>query len=289
LAAGVALAGVGLAGTPDLRAFNARAVRGATLHGPYLNLTTAGDAATGRARLLGNVDPAGVRYGWFDGSVMALAPSGELRPFCGFRGFSVTRLVSMTPVAGWLKVHREMGCHYDLESGRILENMNNPFTGEHVGVTDSAFEWQEEITTDLTADRLNAAWRVEGDRLLIDHLHRFSAIDLRTRADDPSLLLRFSQAGWHATALDDMQNEELKLVYATGVWTRSVPWPFWLRMGEVQGHCLYQCTFAGGVEHLEALPKGVLDEACRRHEQWLEAPRETAKSTRGRGPQTQLT
>lgn len=60
-----------------------------------------------------------------------MVPGKKNIEICGFEGFSVTRLLPLKGGA-YRKLLREVGFYTDLRTGEILEELENPYTGEIV-------------------------------------------------------------------------------------------------------------------------------------------------------------
>ena len=266
-------------------------IDGANLTGPYIDLMDKTGNMIAAARLHGNIDPNKSRFGWFDGIVMGVAPGGPLKNICGFRGFGATRLVPLTDRPGWQKLHREVGYYYDLATGVIMEEMENPYTDETVGVVHIANDpfntiYEEYFPLPPNYGGLNTEkperkpyikkWRVEGDRLMLEehiHLHYKNALDPKKWVRESSgPMNRVSEMFLHVVSLDDMQNEALTSVRDYGSWNRVTPWLPWMLMGQAPGHCLYNCLTAGGVETIDELPTNIVDYTAKHFPKFLEPP-----------------
>jgi len=266
-------------------------IEGASLTGPYLNLTDKTGNMIAAARLNGNIDPNKSRFGWYDGIVMGVAPGGPLKNICGFRGFGATKLVPLTDGPGWQKLHREVGYYYDLATGEIMEEMENPYTQEKVRVVHVANDpfntkYEEYFPLPPNYGGLNSddvertpylkPWRVEGDRLMLeDHIHLYykNALDPKKWVRESSgPMNRVSEMFLHVISLDDMQNEELTAVRDYGSWNRVTPWLPWMLMGQAPGHCVYNCLTAGGVETVDELPPNIVEYTAKNFPKYLEPP-----------------
>ena len=108
---------------------------GASLLGPTYDLTTGRGNVDAYLKLTSNLDMKSTHYGWIEGIVMGVAPGGALKNICGFRGFGCNRLLPYDgPEYGYRRVLREVVFYTDLETGEILKEMENPYTGEMVRV-----------------------------------------------------------------------------------------------------------------------------------------------------------
>ena len=102
-----------------------------SLRGPTFDLTTGRGNVDAYLKLTSNLDMKSTHYGWIDGYVMGVAPNGAVKDICGFRGIGCNRLLPYEgPGYGFRRVLREIVFYTDLKTGEILEEMENPFTGE---------------------------------------------------------------------------------------------------------------------------------------------------------------
>ena len=288
--AGATTAAVSLGGAMPAQAATGK-IEGASLTGPYIDLTDKTGNMIAAARMHGNIDPSKSRYGWYDGIVMGVAPGGPLKNVCGFRGFGATKLVPLTDRPGWQKLHREVGYYYDLASGEIIEEMENPYTQEKVRVVHVANDPFNTIYEEfyplppnyggLNDDNVERkpyikSWRVEGDRLMLEehiHLYYKNALDPKKWIRESSgPMNRVSEMFLHVISLDEMQNEELTAVRDYGSWNRVTPWLPWMLMGQAPGHCVYNCLTAGGVETVDELPANIVEYTAKNFPKYLEPP-----------------
>lgn len=268
-------------------------IPGASLQGPYLDLTTARGNVIGYSRLTSNTDMKSTHFGWFEGVVMGVVEDGPLVNICGFRGIGTTRLIPLAGEFGYRRLLREVGYYTDLATGKILEEMVNPLTGEKVNVVPVDNDPFNRIIRETELSRptfggLNKEapppkptpfqlnWKVAGDRLLMErhiHLYYKNALDPKTWPRESSgSMVRASEMYMYNMSLDDMQNEELTTLDQNGYWGRVTPWLPWLLMGAAPGHCLYQCWF-GSAHGLDGLPQDLVEYTAKNYPKYLDAPK----------------
>ena len=204
---------------------------------------------------------------------MGVAPGGAVRNICGFRGLGCNRLLPYEgDEYGYRRVLREIVFYTDLETGEILEEMENPFTGEKVRVVPVANDpfnaifkdvWQDPpsyggLNTEKREPRpfiLN--WQQIGQHAMMEihvHLYYPNALDPKKWVrESAGPMNRVTETFNYSFSQEDLQNPDLTTIPSTGVWGRVTPWLPWMLMGQAPGHCLYNCNFAD-VKSLEEMP-----------------------------------
>jgi hypothetical protein len=268
--------------------------KAASLRGPTFDLTTGRGNVDAYLKLTSNLDMKSTHYGWIDGYVMGVAPGGAVRDICGFRGIGCNRLLPYEgPEYGYRRVLREIVFYTDLKTGEILEEMENPFTGEKVRVVPVANNPFNAVFKEVWPDPpsyggLNTEkrkprpfilnWQMIGGKLMMDlhvHLYYPNALDPKVWVRESSgPMNRVTETFNYSLSLADLQNPELTTIESTGVWGRVTPWLPWMLMGQVDGHCLYNCNFAS-VKRLEDMPdQRIVEHIAKKYPKFLDAPTE---------------
>jgi hypothetical protein len=293
LAGGLALGGSLFAGgdahatfiTPD----------GLSLKGDLYDLTTAAGNVDAYAKITSNLDMKTTHYGWLDGYVMGVAPGGAIKTFAGFRGLGTTRLLPLEGEHGYRRVLREVVFYTDLETGEVLEEMENPFTSEKVRVVPVANDPFNRIIREAELSRptfggLNTNEKLEakpfilnwklfpGDRLMMErHINLYYP-----NALDPKVWVRESAGPMNQVTetyvynlrMSDLQNPDLTTVDCTTVWGRHTPWLPWMLMGQAPGHCLYN-VMAASLHSLDEAPdQRIIEYIAKHYPKYLDAPTE---------------
>ncbi len=266
--------------------------KAASLRGPTFDLTTGRGNVDAYLKLTSNLDMKSTHYGWIDGYVMGIAPGGAVRDICGFRGIGCNRLLPYDgPEYGYRRVLREIVFYTDLKTGEILEEMENPFTGEKVRVVPVANNPFNAVFKDVWPDPpsyggLNAEkpkprpfilnWQMIGGKLMMElhvHLYYPNALDPKVWVRESSgPMNRVTETFNYSLSLEDLQNPELTTIESTGVWGRVTPWLPWMLMGQADGHCLYNCNFAS-VKRLEDMPdQRIVEHIAKKYPKFLDAP-----------------
>lgn len=264
-------------------------VPGASLTGPYLDLTTPRGAMTMMARL---VDISGkTRHGWYDGFAMSVRPGEAVRNLFGVRGMSSSKLLPLpNGQPGYRKLLRELVFYYDLETGKTLDTWKNPFTGEVNRVVHIANNpWNSEIrdvtppgpsygglnTVKAEPRPLKVKFEIQGDRLVFQrhiHLYYKNALDpQKWPRESTGPMVQVSEFFFHNVSLDDAQNRELTGIRNGGSWSRVTPWLPWMLMGQAPGHMMYT-TYMAGSENLNDIPEPILSYAREHYPIYLTPP-----------------
>ena len=293
LATGLAAGGAAFAGGTAL-ADSHEGVE-ASLLGPTYDLTTAAGNVDAYAKIGSNLDMKSTHYGFLDGYVMGVAPGGAIKTFAGFRGLGTTRLLPLEGEHGYRRVLREVVFYTDLETGEVLEEMENPFTGEKVRVVPVANDPFNRIIRESELSRpsfggLNTNEKLEAkpfilnwklfpnDRLMMErHINLYYP-----NALDPKKWIRESAGPMNQVtetyvynmSLADLQNPELTTLDTTTVWGRHTPWLPWMLMGQTPGHCLYN-VMAASLNSLEEAPdQRIIEYIAKHYPKYLDAPTE---------------
>jgi hypothetical protein len=267
-------------------------IEGAGLKGPYVDLTTPQGNMIAYARLAGDIDMKSTTYGWYDGVVLGTAPGAAVKSICGFKGMSAYKLIPMADgSAGYRRILREVGFYYDLATGKIVEELDNPYTGARVKVVPIANDPFNAVIRDTlpplpTYGGLNTAtreprpflldWQLQApDRVLMRrtvNLYYKNALDPAIWARESSgPMVQVSEVFNYVINLHDLQNEELTHTDYSGTWTRWTPWLPWMLMGPAPGGCLYQC-FMGTPATLDDIPQDILEYTQKHFPKYLTAP-----------------
>jgi hypothetical protein len=218
--------------------------------GQHLDLGRSEDALAALIRVRGGTGAP--VYGWFDGAVMAVAPGGQMRAICGFRGVSRARLTPLGDRFGWRADHAETGYYYDKATGAVLRTLANDITGRNVEVSHVHGALDDDI---FDLDRQGAlTWSQDDGQASVEEApHRMRHAYLDASGAEQNVV-RAIQTTLHAAPLDEVRSPGSAAVAATGSWARVTPWPAWMGMGQTPGHCLHHCRFSIGAATPDRLP-----------------------------------
>lgn len=243
------------------------------------------------ARIHGNLDFSKEKIGWFKGKAIGIVPGQKNTEVCGFEGFSVTRLIPLEGGA-YRKLLREVGFYTDLKTGEILEEMENPYTGEIVRVVPIAndpfnFTIEEFWPEPPNYGGLNTEkpprvpmlkkWQEKGDTVLLEsdiHLFYPSALQPdKWPRESPGKFTQVSEMFRYFIDRNQLGDPDNTSVEFFGSWVRITPWFPWLLMNQAPGHMTYVCD-QGAWDHWDYVPQNIIDAAKAIDPKFLSAPTE---------------
>lgn len=243
------------------------------------------------ARIHGNTDFSKEKIGWYKGKAIGVVPGKKNIEICGFEGFSVTRLIPWENGA-YRKLLREVGFYTDLKTGEILEEIENPYTGEIVRTVPIAndpfnFTIEEYWPEPPSYGGLNTVkppripmiktWQEKGDTVLLEsdiHLFYPSALQPdKWPRESPGKMTRVSELFRYIIDRNQLGDPDNTSVEFFGTWVRETPWFPWLLMDQAPGHCMYICDM-GAWDHWDYVPQNIIDAAKAIDPKYLSAPTE---------------
>lgn len=250
-------------------ASTASAATGASLSGPFIDLTTPMGNVEAFARLNGNVDPNKVSYSWYTGRMAAVRPGEAARDLMGVIGMGTTRLLPRIGGGpGYLMLRKELGFFTDLETGEIMDEWRNPFTDEVVTVDHIANpSINAEIKPQIGGAGLYEEtmgdepfllpWKLIGGRAIAErhaHLYVPNPLDPAIwKRESSGKVISISDSQTYNAAIEDLQNPALTKVDSFGHWVHRRPWQPWMFMGQAEGFIEYNCS-TGTASSLDMLP-----------------------------------
>jgi hypothetical protein len=244
------------------------------------------------ARLEAHLDGRQV-YGLATGAVNGVRPGEAVRHLLDFEVFSTIRVVRR-PDGNFDRMSKEVVFYLDPETGKILDEWDNPYTKERVRVVDIANDPYNWVIRDWVGPPA---------------LPGTDSHDLKKPADAKPFKLKWTEFGpdtlvvtsggngWYPNRLDpakwpresagpmvqaseyfryfipraEVENPQATHLHHNGVWIRITPWLPWMLMGPEPGHCLYDGMFSSQ-ETLDFYKPAVLARVRERYPQYLEAP-----------------
>ncbi len=243
------------------------------------------------ARLEANVDPKKFTYGMVTGVVSGVRPGEKVRELMGFEVFSTIRVVRQ-PDGSYQRLCREVVFYRDLATGQLMDEWDNPYTGERVKVVDVANDPFNYVISDYYPDPpsyggLNKEQRPPRRPYLrkwsiIDHntvavesdIHLFYPSAMQPEKwprESPGKMSQVSEYFRYFIRREDLENPALDHMPAHGVWNRVTPWLPWMLMDQAPGHIVYagnMCT----QNTMDYHPKDVLERVKARYPKYLVAP-----------------
>lgn len=242
------------------------------------------------ARIEGDTRPDKSVPGFATGVVHGVRDGEAVRPLFGFEVFSTRRLLRQ-PDDSYERLCRELVFYRNLETGELMEEWDNVYTGERVKVVDIAndpfnFKISEYFPDPpsyggLNKDKpprrpllLNWSLFTEDTVALDSDIHLFypSALDpVGWPRESAGSMNRVSEFFRYFIRREDAENPELTHLPHNGVWSRITPWLPWMLMGQAPGHIFYMGRFTS-IENLDPVPQDVLARVRAEYPKYLVAP-----------------
>jgi hypothetical protein len=231
-------------------------------------------------------------YGHCSGVVTGIRPGEAVRPLVGFEVFSTIRVLRQSD-GSYQRMTKETILYTDLATGAILDEWDNPYTGERVRVVDVAndpYNWVIAATRQPPAlpGAVNAGQAVPGGKPYLLNWSVFGPDTIVLTEDghgyypnklDPAKwpresagpMVQSSELFRYFISRDDLENPAKTHVPHNGSWVRVQPWLPWMLMGQAPGHVMYDGVFRPS-RTLDYFPAPVLDRIKSRYPQYLTAP-----------------
>lgn len=226
------------------------------------------------ARLNGNLDTSRDKCGWYGGKVLGVRPGEKVRELFGMEGFSTYRLIPRED-GSYRKLLREVGFYYDLETGKVIDEWVNPYTGETVQTTHIANDpfnstidvvWPQPpsyggLNEDMPPPRpFLLDWTISGDGKLMlatdIHLYYPSALQPdEWPRESPGPMSRVSEMFRYLIDMNEVTDPTRTSVTFNGTWNRITPWLPWMLMDQAEGHITYVCKMGGYDSHDHLRPE----------------------------------
>ncbi len=241
------------------------------------------------ARIEADTAPGKFVSGMATGIVHGVRDGEAVKPLFGFEVFSSTRVLKQ-PDGSYQRLCRELVFYKDLKTGQLMDEWDNPYTGERVRVVDIAndpfnyviSEYFPEppsyggLNTEKPPRRpLKVKWELmNGNTVAVDqdiHLYYRNALDpAKWPRESAGPMNRVSELFRIFIRLEDAENPKLTHFPHSGVWSRITPWLPWMLMGQAPGHIFYMGRYAS-IKPEEAHP-AVLARVKERYPSYLVAP-----------------
>ncbi len=242
------------------------------------------------ARIEGDIAPGKFVNGYVTGTVMGVRDNEPVRPLMGFEVFSSIRVLKQ-PNGDYQRLCRELVFYRNLQTGELMDEWDNPYTGERVRVVDVANDPFNYVLSEfypeppsyggLNKDKpprrpfLRDWTLIDDDTVVLTsdiHLFYPNALDPKKwPRESAGPMNRVSELFRYVIDRADIENESLTHLPHTGVWNRITPWLPWMLMGQTPGHIVYAGTFSS-VKGLEAVPERVANRVRERFPSYVVAP-----------------
>jgi len=243
------------------------------------------------ARLEADTDGSQV-FGRCSGIVCGVRPAEAVRPLFRFEVFSTIRVLRQSD-GSYQRMTKETILYADPTTGAMLDEWDNPYTGERVKVVDVAndpYNWIIASTVQPPAmpGLVTTGQAVPGGKPYLLDWTDFSDDTIIMRRDghayypnrlDPATwpresagkMIQTSELFRYYIKRSDLEDPAKTHVPANGSWVRIQPWLPWMLMGQAPGHVLYDGVF-GSYRDTKYYPEAVLERIRSRYPQYMTAP-----------------
>jgi hypothetical protein len=243
------------------------------------------------ARLQADTDGSQV-YGHCTGVVCGIRPGEAVRPMLGFEVFSTIRVLRQSD-GSYQRMTKETILYTDPKTGEILEEWDNPYTGERVKVVHVAndpYNWV--IASTIQPPVLPGAaspgqavpggkpyllnWSIFGPDTVVlsENFHGWypNLLDpAKWPRESSGPMIQSSELFRYFIKRSDLENPAMTHVPHNGSWVRVQPWMPWMLMGTAPGHVMYDGVFRPA-RTLDYFPAPVLGYIRTHYPSFLTAP-----------------
>jgi Protein of unknown function (DUF1838) len=244
------------------------------------------------ARLQAHIDGRQV-FGRCSGTINGVRPGEAVRTLFNFEVFSTIRVVRR-PDGNFDRMSKEVVFYTDPKTGAVLEEWDNPYTGERVKVVDIAndpYNWvirdwvgpppmpgtdSHNLVRPADAKPFLLHWSDFSPDTVIVHEGGHAYYPNRLDPDkwpreSAGKMVQASELFRYFIRREDLENPKLTYLPHNGVWLRITPWLPWMLMGKAAGHILYEGEFCGN-ETTDYHKPQVMARVKAKYPQYLEAP-----------------
>lgn len=266
---------------------------GFDIHDPGANLNML-------IKLLGDTSGAPV-VGWYNGHVFGVRGDEKVRPLFGFEGFGTGRFEQQED-GSYRQIWREVAVYRDIETGEILAEWLNPYTGEVVEPLDVQNDPVNQMWRTVTPELppipdldftfgnyghggdMVLPWTIDivGDWASVNYDvigRRRSQLDPEVwKRESPGPFARVMECFQYGGTLSELNDPEVTSVRFAGGWQRLADWLPWMLMDQADGHLFYRAT-TRQLENVEHLPADLLAHAKMHYPEFLIPPTEWSFET----------
>jgi hypothetical protein len=243
------------------------------------------------ARLQANTNGEQV-YGHCTGIVTGVRPGEAIRPLFGFEVFSTIRVLRQSD-GSYQRMTKETIFYADPKTGDILDEWENPYTGERVKVVDvhnDPYNWVIASTVQPPAmpGVVNEGKAVPGGKPYLLHWSMLGPDTVVMTEDghgwypnrlDPAHwpressgpMIQSSELFRYFISKRDLEDPKVTFLPANGSWVRVQPWLPWMLMGTAPGHVMYDGVFRAEPTP-DYIPPKVMERIKTRYPSYLNAP-----------------
>lgn len=214
---------------------------------------------------------------WWTGSIYSFIEGERSQHLFNFEGYNIAKAKKVEQ--GYLLLTREASFYKDPQSGEILEQWKNPFTGTTVAViqvwNDPA---NQKLFLDVTHGKFHIPFAELGDDVYW-HLEIFLKYPSPLPREQYPLYSQSNeyQAGelfQYYTKRSQLEDATLPSVPCQISWTRISPWLPWMEMGNRAGYLVYHCSGKKLSDGFQELPESIKSYVEKHQPEFQTAPDE---------------
>jgi hypothetical protein len=249
---------------------------------------------TQAARLQAHLDGRQV-WGRCSGTIRGVRPGEAVRHLFNFEVFSSIRVV-LRPDGNYDRMSKEVVFYTDPVTGDVLEQWDNPYTGERNRVVDIANDPYNWVIRDWVGPPAIPGTDSHNMPTPTGAARKPFVMNWSKFGPD-TVLVHDGGDGWYPNRLDpehwpressgkfvqatelfryfiklsDLANPQLDQLPHNGVWIRVTPWLPWMLMGQANGHIMYEGEFCPN-DTLDYYSPQVVARVRAKYPQFMTAP-----------------
>ena len=210
-----------------------------------LDLDDPADNLTAFVKARGSLNEGEEVIYYANGKIYGFVDGERDKPLMGFEMYNIGRYIKTSENA-WQLLTNEVLLYTDLKTGQVLEQFDNPYTGETVDVL---HVWNSPVNQTQVLEGKYGKWGVNWSRYGDDLICMNADIFLKYPSPLPvkDFPENSQSDSYEAAELfqfffseKDMNNPDVKSVPCHISWTRIGPWLPWLKMAQRPGNMVYQ-------------------------------------------------
>ncbi|QOW21968.1 MULTISPECIES: DUF1838 family protein [Lysobacteraceae] len=243
--------------------------------GPALDLSTDAGNVAALVKMRCSLDQDEDVILWWSGTVFAQLPQKAPSALLGFEGYNICRAEKQADGV-WRMLTRELTFYRDLKTGKIIDEWDNPMTGERNSVL--------QVANDPVNQTLNPPgrpstlpWVEAGDELMFTMNIPLTYPNPLPPKDFPKQSSGEMYTGSEhfmffvpRVQMEDPARSQADVSYG---WTRIGPWLPWMEMGQAPGNLLYIAQ-GNKKASISALPADIQERVRSTYPEYATAPRE---------------
>ena len=218
-----------------------------------------------------SLNPTKSTFLTWTGKIYSFIPGEKRKLLFKMSGVSVSRCIP-TAEGSWDFTSRELTYYLDPQTGEILQNWENPWTGEtvpviHVANNPVQGQFQGKFPAQVEGDTTTFVFDI------FPTYPNLLAEDPKFAAYSPYPIYQATELFKLAVPTVDLSNSELDSVSQLRLsWDRIGQWLPWIKMGDSSGYLIYRAS-GSKVNGLTELPQLLQDEINTRVPLYKQAPK----------------